>query len=104
VIAVTEVWLEYPETGGKAQFNEEAAHIWRQRGWVDTDPPPEPDLTKDPAPEDDGGVSSSGASKATNDTGADEPMASEDVAENGEQGQDKSSRSSRRKRDSATEE
>ena len=48
----THVWLEYPDTGGKAQFPLDAADAWRARGWRDCEPDPEPDRTKDPsAPE-----------------------------------------------------
>jgi hypothetical protein len=55
VIAVTHVWLEYPETGGKQEFPQAAAEAWRLRGWVDCDPPPEPDLLHDPLPTDESG-------------------------------------------------
>lgn len=44
------VWLQFPETGGVQQFSTESAEVWRARGWVDTDEPAEPDLTKDPLP------------------------------------------------------
>jgi hypothetical protein len=91
---MTHVWLEYPETGGKAQFSTEAADIWRARGWVDAEPAEEPNLLRDPPdpdpdPEPD-------AAEAKPDT--------EDVADDGEQGQDKTTRSSRRKASSAAEE
>lgn len=81
---MTHVWLELPETGGKAQFSSESAEIWRARGWVDTDPAPELDLTKDPV--------------------TDEPTdesADENVADDGEQGQESTTRSGRRKRGQA---
>lgn len=45
------VWLEHPETGGKAQFAEVAVDVWKARGWRECDPPDEPDLTKDPKPQ-----------------------------------------------------
>lgn len=82
-------WLEYPETGGKAQFTKEAAELWRLRGWIDTDPPPEPDLTKEPDLAD-GGVFPSEAEASQ-----------ESVAESGEQVQESATRSSRRKRGEA---
>lgn len=53
---MTHVWLEYPDTGGKQQFPEPAAEAWRARGWVNCDPPPEPDLLHDPADESGGDV------------------------------------------------
>lgn len=43
------VWLRNPTTGGVAQFPPQAAGMWRGRGWVDSSPPPEPDVLKDPA-------------------------------------------------------
>lgn len=43
------VWLEYPETRGRQRFAAAAADVWRQKGWVDTDPPNEPDPTREPA-------------------------------------------------------
>lgn len=51
MIVVNFVWLEHPETGGKAQFADAAVDIWTARGWRECDPPDEPDLTKDPAPD-----------------------------------------------------
>jgi hypothetical protein len=44
------VWLEHPETHGKALFAPSAAPLWRGMGWVDTDPLPEPNVLKDPIP------------------------------------------------------
>lgn len=93
-------WLEYPETGGKAEFPEQAVEMWRARGWVDCDPPPEPNLANSHLWDlaDDGEVPSSGA---------EEEALSEDVADAGEQGNradETTTRPSRRKRDSASEE
>lgn len=100
-MTVTHTWLEYPETGGKAEFPVQAVEMWRARGWVDCDPPPEANLANahlwDLA--DDGGVASSEAPE--------EEASSEDVAEAGEQGSDATesvTRSSRRTRGSAPEE
>lgn len=46
------VWLKHPETGGVQSFAPEAADAWRGMGWVDTDPPEEPDPTlTDAAPD-----------------------------------------------------
>lgn len=45
------VWLEHPESGGKAQFPPQAAGLWRAKGWIDTEAPPEPNVLKDPIPE-----------------------------------------------------
>jgi hypothetical protein len=45
------VWLEFPGTGGRAQFAPAAAGLWRAKGWVDCDPAPEPNRLKDPTPE-----------------------------------------------------
>lgn len=42
------VWLEYPAHGGRQRFAATAANLWRARGWVDSDPAPEPDLFHDP--------------------------------------------------------
>ncbi len=41
------VWLEYPANGNKAQFPVQAAAVWRARGWVDTDPDPDPSIWRD---------------------------------------------------------
>lgn len=41
------VWLQNPETGGVAQFPPASAGLWRARGWVDADPPSEPNPLKD---------------------------------------------------------
>lgn len=59
------VWLEYPDTGGKAEFNEEAAPMWQGRGWQPCDPPNEPDLTKDPVPDDQAPSDEAGSSQIT---------------------------------------
>jgi hypothetical protein len=40
-----------PETGGRAQFAPAAAGLWRAKGWVDSDPAPEPNRLKDPVAE-----------------------------------------------------
>lgn len=42
------VWLEFPDHGGKQQFPAAAVPIWKARGWRPCDPPPEPNLIKDP--------------------------------------------------------
>jgi hypothetical protein len=44
------VWLEFPESGGKAQFPPDSVALWKAKGWVETDPPAEPNLLKDPDP------------------------------------------------------
>ncbi len=41
------VWLENPTTGGKNQFPRDAVAAWRARGWVDTDPEPDPSIWRD---------------------------------------------------------
>lgn len=88
---MTHVWLENPETGGKAQFSIESLEYWHGHGWVDTDPAPEPDLTKDPVVDE------------PTDKSADESTA-EAGSENGEQDQESTTRSGRRKRGQAAEE
>ncbi len=42
------VWLEFPATGGKAEFPVQAAAIWRAKGWVDTEPDLTPSIFTDP--------------------------------------------------------
>lgn len=95
---MTHVWLENPETGGKAAFPAEAVGVWRAHGWIDTDPAPEPDLLHDPPV--------AAADEAANEgQGPDGAAPPEDVADIGEQGQDESTRPSRRgKRGPDTEE
>lgn len=44
------VWLEHPETGGKALFAPAAAPLWRGMGWFDTSPAPEPNVLRDEIP------------------------------------------------------
>lgn len=46
------VWLQYPPTGGKQHFHEDAVEAWKARGWVECDPPVEPSPFKDPPPAD----------------------------------------------------
>lgn len=41
------VWLRYPANGNKSEFPAGAADIWRARGWVDTDPDPDPSIWRD---------------------------------------------------------
>lgn len=41
-------WLEYPETGGRNAFPDASVEAWKARGWVESEPPPEPDLYHDP--------------------------------------------------------
>lgn len=44
------VWMEHVEHGGRAQLPD--IPYWRAQGWEPCDgPPPEPDLTKDPEPD-----------------------------------------------------
>jgi hypothetical protein len=44
-------WMEHAETGHRAQLPD--IEYWRANGWSPVDgPPPEPDLTRDPPPED----------------------------------------------------
>lgn len=45
------IWMQHPETGGRAELPDIA--YWRANGWEPTDdgPPPEPDLLRDPPPE-----------------------------------------------------
>lgn len=45
------VWLEHPESQGRAQFAPASAGLWRAKGWVDCAPAPEPNRLKDPVPE-----------------------------------------------------
>lgn len=45
------VWLEYPESGGRAHFPPASAGLWRAKGWIDCAPAPEPNVLKDPVPE-----------------------------------------------------
>lgn len=42
MIAVTHVWLHNPDTNGYWQCPAEAAEEFVARGWVECDPPPEP--------------------------------------------------------------
>jgi hypothetical protein len=99
VIAVTHMWLEYPDTGGKAEFPVQAVEMWRARGWVDCESPPEPNLATSHLWDlaDDGRVFSA---EGPPEEPAEEPA--EDVADVGEQGQEPNpTRSSRRKRGEA---
>ena len=105
MIAVTHVWLEYPETGGKAEFPVQAVEMWRARGWVDCETPPEPNLATSHLWDlaNDGGVfSAEGPAEESQEEPSEEP--SEDVADVGEQGQETTTRKSRRARGSASEE
>lgn len=44
------VWLAFPGGGPAAQFPPASAPMWRVKGWVDSEPPPEPNPLKDPEP------------------------------------------------------
>lgn len=46
------VWLRNPQTGGVQHFAKDAADTWRRRGWVDAEPPPEPNIWRDEPPAD----------------------------------------------------
>lgn len=43
------VWMEYPATGGKAQFPAPAVEAWKGIGWRECDPPTDSEPV--PAPE-----------------------------------------------------
>lgn len=65
------VWLRHPDTGGVQAFGPDAADAWRAMGWVDTEPPEEPNpvLVEWPNPDDDtGSKTSRKTTKATGDS------------------------------------
>lgn len=45
------VWLAFPGGGPPALFPPASVPMWRGKGWVDSEAPPEPNVLKDPEPE-----------------------------------------------------